>query len=170
MKSSGVSTQMRRDETMLPANVVKELESIRRRSPDKTLTADAVLESAETKRDSPLRAYFTWDDGAAARLHRLSEARELIRCHVVILPGEARPVRAFVSLPSDRDTTTGYRRTADVLEHAVQRAEMISVALATLSQVRQRFCFLDELRPVFDDVDGIVEIARAKLAAKVNAA
>jgi hypothetical protein len=55
----------------------EELERIRAAN-DGRLTTEGVLEGAQPE-EAPLHPAFTWDDARAAHLHRLREARELVR-------------------------------------------------------------------------------------------
>ena len=93
---------------------------------DGILTVDSVLEAAEDE-TSPLHKHFTWDDTQAANEYRRWQARALIaKCRIVV---ESRPdvqVRAFVSLPSDRQQDGGgYRFRLDVLDDDDQKAELM---------------------------------------------
>lgn len=63
---------------------------------DGVLTAEAVVEAAASE-ESPLHAYFVWDDTLAAREYRLFQARVLIReikIKVERTPDRVVPVKA----------------------------------------------------------------------------
>jgi hypothetical protein len=100
-----------------------------------------------------LHGYFTWDDSEAAELYRLSQARAVIRLSVTVISEEAAPVRAFVSLPSDRMSGGGYRSLTDVVNDEVRRGEMLADALARLGALRRKYAALQALLPVWEAVD-----------------
>src|SRR5690242_16043731 len=63
-----------------------------------------------------LHGCFTWDDSEAAHQWRLEQARALIRCYVIVDGStNVAPVRAFVSLSTDRKNDGGYRKLTEVL-------------------------------------------------------
>ena len=76
-----------------------------------------VVEAARDP-ESPLHSHFEWDDTEAAEKWREEQARQLIR-NVRIEVGTSSPVlvRAFVSLPVDRQNGAGYRRFEDVIDN-----------------------------------------------------
>jgi hypothetical protein len=84
----------------------------------------AVVEAASNE-DSPLHAYFEWDDTEAAKLYREDQARGLIRS-VKIEMNATEPVtiRAFVSLPADRESGAGYRQIQDVIDNDFLRRQL----------------------------------------------
>ena len=114
----------------------------------------AVVEYAQPE-DSPLHSQFEWNDGEAAASFRLLQAAELIhKVHVKVenKSGQLVPVRAFVSLASDRLAGGGYRAIGDVLSDQVLHAELLKTALAELNNLQRRFNDLQELSPVFKAV------------------
>lgn len=94
--------------------VIETLESL---CVDGLLNPESVVEHASDA-TSPLHSHFEWDDTEAARQHRLTQARTLIRS-VKIQVNKSVPVmvRAFVSLPSDQKVGGGYRRIEDVVNN-----------------------------------------------------
>lgn len=109
-----------------------------------------VVEAARDE-DSPLHAWFEWDDSEAAERYRLDQARQLIRVFVITSDApDAPPVRAFVALRGDRKSGGGYRAMADVLSDAELHAKMLDEALADLKAVQAKFARIRELEPVFD--------------------
>jgi len=83
-----------------------------------------VVESARPE-DSPLHGYFTWENNDAADRWREAEARELIRS-VLVTVHTPKPelIRAFVSLPVDRDTGAGYRLITEVMDNSFLRRQL----------------------------------------------
>lgn len=111
---------------------------------DGVLTVDDVLEEAKNE-TSPLHKHFQWDDTAAANEYRRWQARALIaKCRIVT---ESRPdveVRAFVSLPSDRQQEGGgYRFRLDVLEDDDQKAELMRDMRNRIAYWSQQASWLD---------------------------
>lgn len=107
------------------------------------VVADAVPESA------PLHKFFTWDDEEAARLHRLTEARQICRAvRVVVTRGDEKPIvpRAFVMV----GYTDGLRYTPIIraLGEETSRAQIIARAWRELQVWKDRYMEYDELARV----------------------
>ena len=116
---------------------------------DGVLHPQAVVDFARNPATA-LHSQFTWDDAEAAEAHRLEQARRVIRVFVVVEPaGDPTPVRAFVSLTTDRKQGGGYRRTVDVVSDADHYAQMLRDALAEISALERKFERIRELRPVW---------------------
>jgi hypothetical protein len=134
-------------------SICEELEEIKRQSDDGTLKPEAVVAYAEDPA-TELHSRFEWDQDKAAHQHRLSQAREIIRVHVTILPQDDRPVRAYVSLPSDRSKPGGgYRGIVDVLENRDWRAELLAMALDELGRWQVKYKHLSELSVIFAEAE-----------------
>lgn len=115
------------------------------------LRPEDVVEAARPK-TSPLHSSFTWDDTEAAHNWRLWQARMLIRAtvHLVDVDGDKRPVRAFVSLTTDRDGETGgYREMLCVMSNAQHRKVMLQDAINELRSFEDKYNSLKELAEVF---------------------
>lgn len=141
---------------MLPDRIAKELEEVRARGGG-LLLPSAVVDFAKDE-GTALHSQFEWDDSIAAREHRLAQARHVIRLHVTIIAADTEPVRAFVSLSSDRiGGGGGYRATADVIENDVQRGIMLADALDELRRVQRKYRGLKALKVVWDALDLIEE-------------
>jgi len=115
------------------------------------LTPEDVLTEAQ-KRTSPLHGFFTWDDSEAARLHRLAEARDLIRSVTVTYVGTDEPtrtVRAFVHYGE----ASVYESMAHVLADDEKRAALLAMAMADLASWRRKYADLKELAKVFAAMD-----------------
>lgn len=136
-----------------------ELEKIRSADPEKLLRPAAVLEAARDGA-SPLHAHFEWDDTAAAEKHRLAQARELVRVVVTFLPQVNRNVRAYVSLPSERGPSGGYRNTVEVLDDAAMRRELLAAARRELAAFSKKYAVLQEVSAVIAAAKPLIETAK----------
>jgi len=130
--------------------VIKELKRIAAKHAG-LLRAEDVVEAARPE-DSPLHKRFTWNDGEAAHLWRLEEARRIIRVTVrYIKVGKKRiPIRVFVSLTPDRDDDGGgYRSTVDVLSRSETRQQFLRDACAEMESFKDKYKSIRELSEVF---------------------
>ena len=115
------------------------------------LTPEDVLTEAQEPA-SALHGFFTWDDSEAARLHRLAEARDLIRSVTVTYIGAdepARTVRAFVHYGEEGV----YESVARVLGDDEKRAALLAMALADLAAWKRKYADLKELAKVFRAIE-----------------
>lgn len=149
---------------LLKDRIARELEKIQRKT-NGLLTAEAVVEYAQAHPDSALHTQFEWDDTAAARKWRLEQAGQIIRLQVKVIAENTAPIRAFVSLSSDRKARAGYRSVEDVLTDAELSKQMLADALDDLNSVRRKYGNLKQLAGVWraiDEVkvDGVVEESR----------
>lgn len=138
-------------------DIDSELEWIERR--DGVIRPEAVVEFARNERTA-LHSQFTWDDTAAAKAHRLWQARQVIAVRVKIIPQSEKVTRAFVSLPSDRAGGGGYRSIVRVLSDDERRAELLASARDELKTFRRKYQTLSELAGIFAAIDGL-ELQRA---------
>lgn len=107
------------------------------------LKVDDVLEEAKSE-DSPLHKHFEWDDTAAADKYRRDQARYLIqKCKITLIENEPVSIRAFVSLPSDRDSGGGYRLTSEVVTDERRREELLHDIRLTIARWTQKLHLLD---------------------------
>lgn len=119
---------------------------------DGIIRPDDVVSAAESE-ESPLHSWFEWDDGEAAQQYRLDQARKLLRVYVVMDTPESNPVRALVSLTTDRRNGGGYRTVADVMSDDALRAQMLHDALTQLRNMQDRYRNLQALSGVWKAVD-----------------
>lgn len=143
----------------------RHLEAIRLEN-DGLLTEEAILDVAKAK-SHPLHAEFTWDDGVAGKQWRLEEARRLIRSVYIVLESPkhaAVSVRAYASLPSDREAAGGYRAIQDVLADKDLRKELLAAALSELEAFKRRYSNLAQLAPVFS----ALETVKTKVAVRLR--
>lgn len=127
--------------------IVEELEEIRKSNGGLLMPAQ-VVEFAKNP-ETALHARFTWEDTEAAQRWRLHEAREVIRVHVTVIGESAEPVRAYVSLSTDRRDGGGYRAVVDILESPEQHAQMVADALNELRAFKRKYDHLTALRPLW---------------------
>lgn len=109
--------------------------------------------------NTALHEYFDWDDSEAAKQWRLEQARRVIRLSVTVIQSDNAPIRALVSLTSDRKAGGGYRALADILDDESLREQMERDALAELRVFRRKYERLVLLQPIWVAVDEL-ETAR----------
>lgn len=132
------------------------------------ITAQKALRWTERHPDSSLYRAMDrlglWNEGEAAEYGRLAAMQGIIRSvKVRMMDANNEPVRvrAFVSLPTDRDPDGGYRSIEAVLSDSSRADVLIAAALAELDAIRRRYETLSALRPVFEAVHQ-VKASRAK--------
>jgi len=117
------------------------------------LKVDDVLEEARRK-DSVLHKHFEWDDSEAAEQYRRQQARALIqRCRIQLVETEPVKIRAFVSLPTDREHGGGYRLITEVAGDTYLKEEMLRDIRMTITRWTQKLHLLDQ-----DLADKLLEI------------
>lgn len=121
------------------------------------LRPEDVIEYARDP-NTALHARFSWDNSHAAHQWRLHQARNLIRVSIKHIGREIQtPIRAFVSLKSDRTAEGGgYRSTVQVMSDSDRRDEMLRDALADLVAIRRKYSHLQELAQIFAAVDQLL--------------
>ena len=107
------------------------------------LMIDDVIKEAQDE-GSILHSYFEWDDSEAAIQYRREQARSLIqKCRITVLTSEPTHVRAFVSLPSDRESGGGYRMVADVMNNISLREEFVHDLQLTIARWTKKLHLID---------------------------
>ena len=107
------------------------------------LMIDDVIKEAQDE-GSILHSYFEWDDSEAAVQYRREQARSLIqKCRITVLTSEPTHVRAFVSLPSDRESGGGYRMVADVMNNTSLREEFVHDLQLTIARWTKKLHLID---------------------------
>jgi hypothetical protein len=102
-----------------------------------------------SQEDTALHSFFEWDDSLAAQQFRLAQARQVLALSVEVVVTDHAPVRAFVSLSSDRTNGGGYRRVRDAMNDEALRALLLEDALAELRLHRDKYEGLRELAKVW---------------------
>lgn len=115
--------------------------------------ADVVAKAANP--DSAMHSWFEWDDTEAAQQHRIWQARQLLRVFVTVETKDSTPVRAFVSLGTDRYGEGGYRALADVLSDEELRAQLLADAIRELRSSEKKYRQLRELSSVWSALDEV---------------
>lgn len=109
---------------------------------------------AAREESSPLHGWFNWDDSEAAHQYRLLQARNLLRVYVIVDTPESNPVRALVSLTTDRNNPGGgYRAIADVMGDQELRDQLLRDAFVQLGNLRKKYQHLQELAAVWAALD-----------------
>lgn len=137
---------------LLKERIARELDRIREENGGQLKQEDVV----EFARDpsTALHGRFTWDDTEAAHLWRLAQAAQIIRLVVSVIEEDAPPVRAFVSLTTDRvKGGAGYRAIQDVLQDADMTAQLVEDALSDLAAIRHKYKSLTALVRVWNAID-----------------
>lgn len=107
------------------------------------LMVDDVIEAAKDK-SCVLHHHFEWDDTEAAKAYRKEQARSLIRkCKITLVDMPSAEIRAFTSLPSDRESGGGYRLTSTVLNDDQMRQELFHDIELTIARWRTKLHLLD---------------------------
>jgi len=109
-----------------------------------------------------LHSRFEWDDGSAAEKYRIDQARQIIRVFVEVSEDNVTRVRAFVSLPSDREAGGGYRKTTDVMSEVERRAELLRMAIRDLQAFKRKYAALEQLAQVFAAADSVTRPKKNK--------
>ncbi len=108
------------------------------------LMVDDVLAEAKSG-SSPLHRHFEWDDTEAAEQYRRQQARALIqRCRIQLVETEPVQIRAFVSLPTDRENGGGYRLITEVAGDTYLKEEMLRDIRMTITRWTQKLYLLDQ--------------------------
>jgi hypothetical protein len=125
--------------------IKSELEKIRKKNTEKKLLPDDVVDAAAHP-DHPLHGDFNWDDTSAAHEHRLSQARELIRCVILEDDATGKKMPAYVSLMDDRkEKHGGYRSTEEVVNSPAHLAALDRTAKSELQSWTRRYQMLTGL-------------------------
>ena len=129
------------------------------------LKPEKVVEFAKNE-NTHLHGCFEWNDSKAANRYRLQQARQQISMYVMVIQSPKGPVnvRAFQSLPSDRLSGGGYRKTADILQDQELLAELVSSAMKDLATVRERYEAVTALSPIWRAADQVAAEVLRKAA------
>ena len=134
---------------------LKELQTIYKQDKG-ILKPKSVVEFAKNNKTTELHKCFNWNKDEAAYEHWLWQARQLIRVAIVVLPGVDVPVKAFVSLSTNREETGGgYTYIEDVMNDEEKRAQMIDDALRELEIFQRKYSHLAELSSVWNAVKAV---------------
>jgi hypothetical protein len=153
--------------------VGEELERLKQHDGD--LRPERVVKAAEDVK-SRLHKHFTWDDEEAAFLHRVDEARYLIRSievYYIDQKEETKPIKAFynvVKTPSNKPNVDvealpyrTYVSLQDVLENNDYRSQVIVRALQEAEYWAERYRQYQELEGITTVIDEHVAEMRGEL-------
>ena len=130
-----------------PQQVGEELERIRAQNGQ--LLAKDVLESAASP-ESPLHNAFEWDDSAAARQHRLTQARRLI-VSVRILNGPVQTATpAFVSVRTPQGRQ--FVPTVEAMSDDVLKARVLQEIKQFLEGIQRRYSHFEEVAELIGNI------------------
>jgi len=133
-----------------------------------SLRAEDIVTEAEDS-DSPFHEWFEWDDSAAARMHRLKQARDLIGSVDIVRKDDPRVdsdgrIRAFVNITRnvvDDDGNESVERTyvptVRAMEDEEQRELMLKQAMADFKNLERKYGALNELATIFETVADVRE-------------
>ena len=114
--------------------------------------------------ETSLHSHFTWDDTEAAEKYRLDQARAVIRIVVIVTSSDKEPIKAYVSLSSDRKENNGYRAIVQVLNDEVLTNMLLNDARRELEIFRTKYERLKDvsgMQGVFDAIDNLPDIKEA---------
>lgn len=135
---------------MASSAVSRELEIIRKQNHGILRPVDVVSFARDPQ--TALHAEFEWDDDKAAEQYRLEQARQIIRCAVRVIGDGRPPIRAYVSLLSDRQAGDSYRDVFDVMSTPSLRDQLLAQALREAESWRLRYEHLVELQSVCREI------------------
>jgi hypothetical protein len=134
----------------------EEIERIRARKGGSVQPEDVV--AAARAKASPLHAAFCWDDTKAARLYRLTQARNVLSAIIVVHKDEG-PARQYVH--HDKH----YIPTVEALETPGTREDVLERALSELESMVARYRAYRRLAGLMDDVKLVVKKYRESVPA-----
>lgn len=121
---------------MLTSSQRAEMDAIAETAEDGRLHAKAIVEFARDPATA-LHKAFTWDDQEAAERYRLEQARGLVEVYI-IETAENGPVRAFVSLKTDRVAGGGYTPMSEAMASMVTRRALVAQCIEDLQSTLRR--------------------------------
>jgi len=130
--------------------ILHELELIRKRHRGILRPADVVKFARDPK--TALHKQFEWDDSRAAEQYRLEQARHIIRCAVRVVVDDKPPIRAYVSLVSDRQVGDSYRDIIEVMCTPTLRERLLKQALNEADSWRLRYEQFVELQAICREI------------------
>jgi hypothetical protein len=142
----GRARQVTNERAKMESKITAELKRIAALHKGRLMPRDVVEEARNP--ESPLHKSFEWDDTAAAEQWRIEQARRLIQVSVTVLEGSKEPIRAFVSLTTDRKDGGGYLLVEKVLSSKKQKEQMLKDAAAELEIFTAKFNTIQELSEV----------------------
>lgn len=143
---TGMAGKATNERENMESKITAELKRIAALHKGRLMPRDVVKEAR--KPESPLHKSFEWDDSTAAEQWRIEQARRLIQVSVTVLDGSKEPVRAFISLTTDRKDGGGYLLVEKVLSSKKQTEQMLKDAATELEIFTEKFNTIQELSEV----------------------
>ena len=139
--------------------ITKELRRLTEKYGGKIHPRDVVNEARAD--NSPLHNSFEWDDAKAGEAYRIEQARGIIQLSVTVLPNTNAPIRAFVSLSTDRITGGGYTPVESVVSDLDMRRIMLKDATTELEIFVRKFDGIKELLGVVAEAQKFIKAAKS---------
>lgn len=142
------------------ADAYKAIEEIREKCGGE-LSAEDVLEQAKRKSHT-LHPVFEWDDTRAAKEHRKTQARSLLRSIEIVYEERPElPIRSHqITVQKKRGDENGktlYTSTETALSDPSTRDALVANAIRDAMLFRRRFQVLREFQVIFDAIDKTVD-------------
>lgn len=152
-----------------PNVAARELERLAKR--DQEVVPITLVEESRAS-DAPLHTYFEWNDTVAGKLHRESQAKDMIRAiKVTYVRNDTEeplpPVRAYVSVidepdfemyaPSKPNITAQrhYRPMVRVMSDTDLRDQYKRAAFTDLTRWRDRYKDIEDFTRIFNEIDAL---------------
>lgn len=124
------------------------------------LTPQDILQEAG-RESSVLHPYFEWDNDKAAVEHRLSQARHLVACVVLVQSDEyeiKKPLRAFVNI--SYEDSNSYESVIEVMSNAELRERVLDTLESEMQRQKEKLESFTELTEVIDGIEIVQERVR----------
>lgn len=121
------------------------------------IAGEVVLDA--TAKDSPLHAYFEWNNTKAAAEYRLTQARHLIASVVIVETkeqGEIDPIRAWCKLNSQE----GYEAINVVMRDPALRKEALKEVKRGIDSLREKLVAFEGFADLLGALDEVEQIAK----------
>lgn len=122
----------------------------------------------EAKREtSVLHSYFEWDDEKAAEEYRISQARHLVACVVLVHSDEheiKKPIRAFINIAFEDGNS--YESIIEVMGNSELRERVLNSLESEMERQKEKLSAFEELAEVIDGIEVVQERVRKIRSAK----
>ncbi len=140
----------------LKDRVKQEIDQLVKENDGKMIVAEDWVEFAKDE-DTASHQVFNWDNAAAGHQWRLQQARQYLHVYVTVVPNLTEPVRAFVSLSTDRHNGSGggFRPILTVLSNKDWYAQLLEDAMHEAELFSAKYSMVKELARVFKAIDAV---------------
>lgn len=124
------------------------------------LTPHDVVQEA-SRESSVLHPYFEWEDDKAAIEYRLSQARNLVACVVLVQSDDyeiKKPIRAFVNI--SYEDSNSYESVIEVMGNAELRERVLDSLEADMQRQKEKLESFSELAEIIDGIEIVQERVR----------